>query len=48
MGRQFDVYGLDTPCIDLNLNLKDLPQKNHGALVQTYPGKVAARCQVDW
>lgn len=33
MGRQFDVYGLDTPCIDLNLNLKDLPQKNHGALV---------------
>ena len=33
MKRQFDVYGLDAPCIDLNLNLKNLPQKNHGALI---------------
>ena len=33
MKEQFDVFGLDTPCIDLNLNVQGLPELNHGEMV---------------
>ncbi len=33
MNEQFDVFGLDTPCIDLNLNVQGLPELNHGEMV---------------
>ena len=27
----FDIFGLDSPCMDLNANLNALPQRNGGA-----------------
>ena len=27
----FDIFGLDSPCMDLNANLDALPQRNGGA-----------------
>ena len=33
MGK-YDVFGLDTPCIDLNVNLDRLPEPNQGARIK--------------
>ena len=29
-----DVFGLDTPCIDLNINMDEIPETDHGAMVK--------------
>lgn len=29
-----DVFGLDTPCIDLNINMDEIPEPDHGAMVK--------------
>ena len=32
--RRFDVFGLDTPCMDLNVNLETVPERNQGAMIR--------------
>ena len=42
----FDIFGLDSPCMDLNANLDALPQRNGGARLNDLSwqggGKVAS------
>lgn len=32
--KKFDIFGLDFPCLDLNVNIDGMPEANHGARIQ--------------
>lgn len=32
--KKFDIFGLDFPCMDLNVNIDGMPEANHGARIQ--------------